>query len=357
MRPILVILRHCYKTQSRDMAKRDINSIRIIHSFALEKGMDSESLLRGTRIEAIQLSDSESLIDDEQELHVLQNLLDYFGDPFWLGVELGLRYQLTSYGIVGYALLSSETLRKASVLGMRYLALTYAFSDIRLNEQDDQFFLTFHTEIQDELGVLVMIRDIWAVSIIYKELFALDQVPFTLELCIDEPMYKPEVAPTALEISVGGNIVFGASRNAYIGASNLLDLPLPKANDLTARLCEAQCLELLQKKQAWQGLSQQVREILLRDGLDTSMESIANVLARTTRTLHRQLKEEGTTWRQLRDNVRTGLAEELLAQPIQLDEIAERLGYSDVTNFSHSFKRCKGCSPGFYRKQKGLVSF
>jgi len=339
------------------MAKRDINSIRIIHSYALEKGMDSASLLRGTRIEASQLGDNESQIDDEQELHVLQNLLDYFGDPFGLGVELGLRYQLTSYGIVGYALLSSATLRKASVLGMRYLALTYAFSDIRLNEQGDEFSLTFNTAIQDKLGELVLIRDIWAVSLIYKELFALEKMPFTLELCVGEPQSRQYNGPSALDASVGGHIVFGAARNAYVGAAHLLDLPLPRANDLTARLCEAQCLELLQKKQAWQGLSQQVRAILLRDGLDSSMENIANLLARTTRTLHRQLKEEGTTWRQLRDDVRTGLAEELLAQPMQLDEIAERLGYSDATNFSHSFKRCTGCSPGAYRKQKGLGGF
>jgi len=336
------------------MAKRDINSIRIIHSYALEKGMDSESLLRGTRIEASQLGDNESQINDEQELHILQNLLDYFGDPFLLGVELGLRYQLTSYGIVGYALLSSETLRKASVLGMRYLALTYAFSDISLNEQDDEFFLTFNTPIQGKLGELVLIRDIWAVSVIYKELFALEQMPFTLELCVDKPKYRQDIGSSALDASVGGGIVFGASRNAYVGASHLLDLPLSKANDLTARLCEAQCLDLLQKKQAWQGLSHQVRGVLLRDGLGASMKSVANTLARTTRTLHRQLKEEGTTWRMLRDDVRMGLAEELLAQPIQFDEIAERLGYSDATNFSHGFKRCKGCSPAAYRKQKEL---
>ena len=337
------------------MPKRDINSLRIIHNYALEKGMDSERLLRGTSIEASQLGDSESQINDEQELHVLQNLLDYIDDPLLIGVELGLRYQLTSYGIVGYALLSSETLRKAYVLGMRYLALTYAFSDIGLNEQDDQFLLTFHTAIKGKLGLLVLIRDIWAVSVIYKELFTLEQVPFTLQLCMDEPDYKQSICPSVLTTSIGGNIVFGASQNAYIGEANLLDLPLPKANDLTARLCEAQCLELLQKKQACQGLSQQVRGILIRDGLDTSMANMADLLARTTRTLHRQLKEEGTTWRRLRDDLRTGLAEELLAQPIQLDEIAERLGYSDATNFSHSFKRCKGSSPRDYRKSLKIL--
>ncbi len=335
------------------MAKRDINSLRIIYHYALEKGISGEALLRGTGVEVCQLEDSESQVDDEQELHVLQNLLDYLDDPFWIGVELGLRYQLTSYGIVGYALLSSETLRKASVLGVRYLGLTYAFSDIRLNEQDDSFSLDFNTAIEGRLGLLVLIRDIWAVSVIYKELFDIGQIPFTLHMCIDEPTYKSDMSRTALKAGIGGDIVFGTSRNAYIGESYLLDLPLPKANELTARLCEAQCLELLQKKHIIGELSQQVRGVLLRDGLGVSMEHVADLLARTTRTLHRQLKEEGTTWRQLRDDTRISLAEELLAQPIQLDEIADRLGYSDATNFSHSFKRCKGCSPRAYRKGIG----
>ena len=39
------------------------------------------------------------------------------------------------------------------------------------------------------------------------------------------------------------------------------------------------------------------------------MEDIAQHLARTTRTLHRQLKLEQTSWRQVRDDVRFGIAE------------------------------------------------
>ena len=109
--------------------------------------------------------------------------------------------------------------------------------------------------------------------------------------------------------------------------------------------------QLLQEKQSLQGISQHVRECLIHGGLDQTMEDICNQLARTSRTLHRQLKEEGTTWRQIRDDVRMGLAEELLGQPIQLDEIAERLGYSDSANFSHSFKRCRGITPSQYRKK------
>jgi AraC-like DNA-binding protein len=81
------------------------------------------------------------------------------------------------------------------------------------------------------------------------------------------------------------------------------------------------------------------------------MDAIAKHLACSTRTLHRKLKLEQTSWRQVRDDVRIGIAEEMLLKPMQLDEIAERLGFSDSANFSHSFKRCKNITPSQYRKQ------
>jgi AraC-like DNA-binding protein len=84
-------------------------------------------------------------------------------------------------------------------------------------------------------------------------------------------------------------------------------------------------------------------------------QDIAHYLSRTTRTLHRQLKQEQeqeqTSWRQVRDEVCKGIAEELLSKPMKLDEIAERLGFSDGANFSHRFKRCKNITPSRHRKQ------
>ena len=40
----------------------------------------------------------------------------------------------------------------------------------------------------------------------------------------------------------------------------------------------------------------------------------------------------------------------LLGTTLPLDEIAEQLGYSDQTNFSHAFRQWSGFTPGQYRK-------
>jgi len=333
------------------MTKRDINSVQLICSYGLEHGLSHTMLLEGSDVSLQQIRNTNVEIDAKQELKIIKNLLQHLGQPFRLGVELGSRYQLTTYGIMGYALLASQTMREAIALSQRYLALTYAFCDIEYFEDNESFSVNFSTHTLNELGQLVLIRDLWAAAVIQKELFSGNHIPYTLHLQCDFPEEYKEDGKEVLEKTLGGKIVFNAEHNAFKGPVEELDRPLAKANEMTARLCEEQCRELLIRKQDWPKVSEQVRDVLLNEGVDSSMERVAQRMARTERTLHRQLKDEDTTWRKVRDDVRMGLAEELLQQPLLLDEIAERIGYSDATNFSHSFKRCKGCSPSQYRKQ------
>ncbi|WJH36053.1 AraC family transcriptional regulator [Paenibacillus sp. CC-CFT747] len=52
--------------------------------------------------------------------------------------------------------------------------------------------------------------------------------------------------------------------------------------------------------------------------------------------------------------VRMDEAERLLRHTsLRISEIAERLGYSDISGFSHTFKRLKGRSPSEFRKTLG----
>jgi len=332
------------------MIRRGIASIHIILQYAQEQGLNAEAMLDASGLTLSAIQNQETQIRPDQELKVLENLLSAIPDPFKLAVELGSRYQLTSYGIVGYAILSSSTMRKAAEVGLRYLGLTYAFAAIKLVENEEGAALTFSIDIPGPLGQLAMWRDIWAVSVIQRELFSNIDFPIRLLLDFPEPEYVKQIGKDQLEKQLGGSITFNADQCAYVGLSQLLDKPLAKGNAITAKICEEQCSQLLEEKQSWQPISQLVKDCILHHGLDISMETVAEQLARTSRTLHRQLKQEGTSWREVRDNVRMGLAEELLAQPIHLNEIAERLGYSDASNFSHSFKRFKGMTPSAFRK-------
>ena len=76
----------------------------------------------------------------------------------------------------------------------------------------------------------------------------------------------------------------------------------------------------------------------------------------SSRTLRRHLLAEGVSYRLLSDEVRMTLAEELLkVQGLTLEEIAIRVGYSEVPNFLHAFKRCKQQTPSKFKTSRGLA--
>jgi AraC-like DNA-binding protein len=71
------------------------------------------------------------------------------------------------------------------------------------------------------------------------------------------------------------------------------------------------------------------------------------------RTLRRHLVAEGTSFQELRDEVREQLAVELLGDlGLSVTEVARRLGYAETSAFSHAFKRWRGVSPRTFQQQR-----
>jgi AraC-like DNA-binding protein len=330
------------------MTIRNITSVQIIVSYGTELGIDESLLLQGSGLMSYQLTDHDFQVEDKQELYVLRNLMMNTTSPFKVGMELGSRYHITSYGIIGYALLSSSIPRKAIELGLRFLDLTYVYSKIELTEINQDLSLRFSCDIAGELGKLILARYMMGAAMIQKEVFESGHLPINLQFTSPQP---PGLSLDTMQQILGAEIQFNANYNAIVWVANQMDFPLVKANAATAKICEEQCSQLLQQKQNWKPIAKQVKDTLVHLGLTASMQVVADYLARTIRTLHRQLTLEHTSWRRVRDDVRIGIAEELLLSPMQLDEIAVRLGFSDGANFSHSFKRCKNMTPAQYRKR------
>jgi AraC-like DNA-binding protein len=93
--------------------------------------------------------------------------------------------------------------------------------------------------------------------------------------------------------------------------------------------------------------------LLNEPGRAPDMERIAKELATTSRSLRRRLKEEGTSFRVLVDEVRETLAEQLLSTAgLSVDAVGERLGFANTAGFISAFKRWKGASPGVWRSQQ-----
>lgn len=80
------------------------------------------------------------------------------------------------------------------------------------------------------------------------------------------------------------------------------------------------------------------------------VETVAGQLNMSRYTLHKKLKQEGVTFAHLLEQVRREKALAYMKDKTKpLVEIAEQLGFSELSAFSRAFKRWMGTSPAEYR--------
>jgi AraC-like DNA-binding protein len=101
-------------------------------------------------------------------------------------------------------------------------------------------------------------------------------------------------------------------------------------------------------------LVQQVRQALVaHPGQAHSAEGIAGLLHMSPRTLHRQLKEEGASLQQLKDEVRCERAKELLYRTSKpLKQVAAACGFRNEKSFLRAFRQWTGASPAEFRTNR-----
>jgi len=86
-------------------------------------------------------------------------------------------------------------------------------------------------------------------------------------------------------------------------------------------------------------------------GSDPDIDTTAKVLGYSRRTLTRRLREEATSFLQIKDQLRRSLALQLLiANRLPVEAIAGRVGFVDLTTFHRAFKKWTGTTPLAYRR-------
>lgn len=113
--------------------------------------------------------------------------------------------------------------------------------------------------------------------------------------------------------------------------------------------------EANRKLDALNRVSDQVRQYLeCRLDEDIDMQTIAQALNQSMRTLGRRLKGEGTTFLQIKDKLRRDVAMQLLIENKKtVEAIAVQIGFSSVTTFHRSFKKWTGTTPLVYQRTGG----
>jgi AraC-like DNA-binding protein len=316
---------------------------------AEELGVSSLRCVAGSGLARDELTDPAREIEGRQELIVLRNILRSLDPSVPFALMAGLRYHSSTHGMWGFAILSSPNLRSAIELALRYFDLSYSFNRVSFEVEGREARLLYDgSDNPDDLRAALIERDIAALITLERDNLGRTIPMRSLRLRTPRPPYAAELERLC-EVAPQ----FNAAVNCVGMEVATLETPQPLADDLGRQVCEEQCRALMERRRVRSGLAGRVRgQILRKPGEFPSMKTVAAELGMSTRTLRNQLGRETTSYRELVEEIRQTLAEQLLsASHLTVDEIAQRLGYADTSSFIMAFKRWKGVSPRSYKRE------
>lgn len=331
----------------RERVYAPLKILTVVEALA-EHGVASETALAGTGLRVEQVRDPSVRTSVQQLLTVGRNALRLC-PASGLGLMVGQRLHVSSYGLYGYAMLCAVTMRQGFEMSMRYQELGTPVMPVTLSEDGGK--AVWHMPTHAELAMLELSAVEYRFFLdmqfalhatLVKDAMGPWCVPAQALYAMPPPEYAEQVART-----LGCPVAFDQTSNELHYPREWLDRAPQMANPLTAAQMSETCERLLEQI-AWQaGLTRRVYEEITRiPGRFPSIEDVASSLCMTSRTLRRRLDAEGTSFSELSSSVRHALALDYLGTTnLSIEDIAAALGFSDANSFRHAFKRWSGKSP------------
>lgn len=252
-----------------------------------------------------------------------------------------------SYGMLARASLGAPNLGVALKRWCRHHGLIAPDISLKLAATGDTAIISLEEHVDlglaRELSLCFVLRNIHGLACWYID----SRIPL-LETRFP---YAAPLHADAYSHMFPGPLAFDAARAETRFDARYLTLPLRRDEKaLQQMLQRALPITVLQYRRD-RLLVQQVRQALAANpGATHSAEGVAALLHVSARTLHRQLKEEGASLQQLKDEVRFERARDLLnrtSQPVK--QVAAAAGFRNEKSFIRAFKSWTGTSPTAFR--------
>lgn len=331
------------------------DSLRGYVELVRELGGEPCALLRAVQIDEAMLAAEEGFIPFRSLLLVLENTAAALACTDF-GLRLSVRQDATILGPIAIAAQHSPTLGHGLLAISRYMQVYSPAMGFRVQPlEGERMLLSFSTLLPHPpfhpQGVEL------AVGVMYGVVEWLSG-----GACRPQEVRFPHArlsSPAVYRRYFRCGVRFGEKHAGLV--MNLADFSLPVHGEsnpqlqrLALRYLDSQ-LGQAPAPEAPVTLAVRVRrqlKTLLESGQCTQGE-VAETLRLHPRTLQRRLREEGTSFDELRDEVRRYLAERYLTQPeISLGHIAALLGFSEQSAFTRACRRWFGLGPRDWRRRE-----
>ena len=257
--------------------------------------------------------------------------------------EMAQYVEAEHFGVLGYMATRSESIAEALSYILRFSRLVIDGEDItpmQMYQEEDTLMLKWpyiceEYNVINELTCAMM--NALAKKILPAYEFPLHKVYMAHDAIM--PIY-------AYQKFYGCNVEFKHSNYCVVLNTRSLSLKPQQADPSLMQLLIQQAEDAIASKPAQKSIDKQlhliIAEYLRIKQQAPKVEDIAIELHMSVRTLQRQLKKFGTSYKQILEEERMLRCEKLLTQHIEISEIATRLGYSDQSALARAFKAFYG---------------
>ncbi|WP_296594876.1 AraC family transcriptional regulator [Phenylobacterium sp.] len=305
-------------------------------------GLSATAVLEGTGLSDADVRDPHTLTSIRQYLAACENAVRS-GIDLDVAYEIGARLHLSAYGMYGYALMCSPTMRDFFDFAVRYQPLATPIQQLGWRQDGDRAIWTF-TEIysdlmSEDLRNFLLRQQMMMTSTHMRDVVGPETRP--LQACFG---LADNGRTAADEAALGCPCRFGEAGHELHYPASILEQAPELANRLTRAMLEDTCDRLAGEANMTTGVAGDVYQLLmLAPNRSPSMPSVAQRLGMTERTLRRRLDDAGHSFASIADEVRKRLTLEYLQTTrISADDIAWKVGFSDSSNLRRAVKRWTG---------------
>lgn len=263
------------------------------------------------------------------------------------GLKSAQLWHPTQMGALGYAWMTSETLRTAFSRLARFIEILNEATNIKLKESSDSLSLVLQLSSAASTTAFRIDAPMAILLAMARGNAGEDFHPQSVTFAHPEPedtgaFYSLFQCP----------ITFDADVNSFTISAAEADKPRSCSNTQLALLHDQLLIKYVAKLSQDNIIERTKIAIIaeLATG-NISDSAVAETLFLTERTLQRRLREYDTTFKTLLSEVRMDLADSYIRNSrLSLGEISFMLGFSEMSSFSHAFKRWTGQSPSHYRQ-------
>jgi AraC-like DNA-binding protein len=320
---------------------------RLVYARMRELGVQLEPLLMRAQLTVEQIDNRGVRLDVRSQIKFLELCAAASKDDF-LGFHLALAFDLREIGLLYYVLASSDVLGDALKKAERYSGIVNEGISLLFNDRRDTAVSFNYVDVdrrsdrhQIEFWLITLVR-------LCRQLTNRRLVPMQIKL-----RHHRAKTPAEFRSFLGCEIEFGTSTDEVVFTEGVKRLTVgsadPYLNELLVKYCGEAVAHRQPRRPTLRVAVEAIVARLLPHGKLRASE-VARQLGMSHRTLVRRLSSDGLTYSTILDELKVDLAKRSLKDGnLPISQIAWLLGYSEISAFTHAFRRWTGITPRQWR--------